>query len=311
MSESHSNGSGSYRIKLSKSDNWMPWKQRMLAILRNQGLEKYIEKTAELPKPRQPEEPMTEEMEAINKWKEGDAKARTRLELSIRDSEMIHFSGAVMAHDMWNQLSLVKESWGHLGVLAMCQALYQATAKEGFDMVEHISKLRGLQNKLHAMENLVTDEDFVMILITSIPEYWDNYTESFSGSSGNTPTVFSHILIAILLDEDQRRKAWSREGSMALLSKGKDKQGINKDKECSNCKKKGHTAADCWAKGGGKEGQGAKGRKKRNQALMMSATQPEILGKLLNMTGYSILTLPPTSVPYERHLPNFILLRKY
>ena len=51
-----------------------------------------------------------------------------------------------------------------------------------------------------------------------------------------------------------------------MLSKGKDKQGINKDKECYNCKKKGHIVADCWAKGGGKEGQGLKGRKKRNHA---------------------------------------------
>ena len=73
-------------------------------------------------------------------------------------------------------------------------------------MVEHISKLRGLQNELHAMENLVTDEDFVMILIMSLPESWDNYMGSFLGSSGNKPTVVSHELIAILLDEDHRRK---------------------------------------------------------------------------------------------------------
>ena len=48
-------------------------------------------------------------------------------------------------------------------------------------MVEHISMLRGLQNDLHAMDNLVSDEDFVMILITSLPESWDNYTGSFFG----------------------------------------------------------------------------------------------------------------------------------
>ena len=44
-------------------------------------------------------------------------------------------------------------------MLATHWALYRATAKEGFDMVEHISKLRGLQNQLHAIENSVTDED--------------------------------------------------------------------------------------------------------------------------------------------------------
>ena len=198
MSESHSNGSVSYRIELLKSDNWMPWKRRMLAILRDQGLKKYVEKTAASPTPRKLAEPTTEETVAIDKWKEGDAKACTRIELSIRDSKIIHLSGTVTACDTWNQLSLVKESQGHLGVLAMHWALYRATAEEGFDMVEHISKLRGL----HAMENLVTDEDFVMILIISLPESWDNYTGSFLGSSGNKPTVISHKLVAILLDED-------------------------------------------------------------------------------------------------------------
>ena len=81
-------------------------------------------------------------------------------------------------------------------MLATHWALYWATAKEGFDMVER------LQNELHVMENLVTDEDFIMILITSLPGSWDNYTGSFLGSSGNKPTVISHKLITILLDED-------------------------------------------------------------------------------------------------------------
>lgn len=32
----------------------------------------------------------------------------------------------------------------------------------------------------------------------------------------------------------------------------------NRDIECFNCHKKGHKKPDCWAKGGGKEGQGPK-----------------------------------------------------
>ena len=50
---------------------------------------------------------------------------------------------------------------------------------------------------------------------------------------------------------------------------GKDRGG-NKDKDCYNCNKKGHIKSECWAKGGGKEGQGPKERKgtgkKKNQA---------------------------------------------
>jgi hypothetical protein len=40
------------------------------------------------------------------------------------------------------------------------------------------------------------------------------------------------------------------------------------DKERYNCGKKGHMKKDCWAKGGGKEGKGPKGRSRgrTNQA---------------------------------------------
>ena len=88
----------------------------MLAILRDQGLEKHIEKTAEQLKLMVPGEPTKEEMEAMDRWKEGDIKAHTRIELSVGNSEMIHLSGAVAVRDMWSQLSMVKEVRGRLGV---------------------------------------------------------------------------------------------------------------------------------------------------------------------------------------------------
>ena len=70
-------------------------------------------------------------------------------------------------------------------------------------MVEHVSKLWKLQEELHIMSNLVLDEDFVMILITSLLELWDNYTSSYLESSGNKLELKSHELITILLEEDR------------------------------------------------------------------------------------------------------------
>ena len=98
---------------------------------------------------------------------------------------------------------MVKESKGRLGVLATRRALYRATAEESFNMVEHISNLWKLQEELHTMNNLVSDEDFLMILITSLLESWDNYTSSYLGSSGNKPDLKSHELVSILLEEDR------------------------------------------------------------------------------------------------------------
>ena len=117
----------------------------MLAVLQDLNLEKYINKANTAPVPARRDQPTKDETEALDKWKEGDAKARTRIELSVGDSEMIHLSGASTAKEMWSQLSMVKESKGRLGVLAMRRALYRATAEEGFDMVAHVSKLRSIE----------------------------------------------------------------------------------------------------------------------------------------------------------------------
>jgi hypothetical protein len=102
------------------------------------------------------------------------------------------------------------------------------------------------------------------------------------------PTIRSHELITVLLEEDRRRKGWIGESAgMALHAHGKDK-GTNKDKECYNCNKKGHIKPECWAKGGGKEGQGPKERKgsgKKNQV-----NQAQEVNSNLNDMAYMVTT---------------------
>ena len=61
--------------------------------------------------------PMSQETSAAEEWKNGEAKARTRIELSIGDAEMIHLTSANTAKQMWDQLVMVKEPKGHLGML--------------------------------------------------------------------------------------------------------------------------------------------------------------------------------------------------
>ena len=90
----------------------------MLAVLQDLGLEKYIAADAKLPEPADISKLTAAKIEAQKKWHEGDTKACTRIELAISDAEMIHISGATTAREMWNQLSLVKESKGRLGILA-------------------------------------------------------------------------------------------------------------------------------------------------------------------------------------------------
>jgi gag-polypeptide of LTR copia-type len=159
-------------MEMLKGNNWLPWKRRMLAVLRDLDLEQYI-KVGSIPKaPLDPSNPTKEEIEAKVKWQKGNAKTRTRIELSISDSEMIHISGAKTASEMWKQLTQVKESKGKLGILAIRRYLYRTTAEEGIGIIEYVAKLRKLQEELHLMRSVVGDEDFTMVLLSSLPESW-------------------------------------------------------------------------------------------------------------------------------------------
>ena len=61
----------------------------------------------------------------------------------------------------------------------------------------------------------------------------------------------------------------NNEAFMAATPQNKKKHDI----ECHNCHKKGHTKAECWAKGGSKEGQGPRrGSTARGSTARGSAT---------------------------------------
>jgi hypothetical protein len=84
-------------MEVLKATNWMLWKQRMLVVLWDLGLEKYIAADAKLPESANRSKPTAEELEAQRKWCKGDTKACTQIELVISDAKMIHISGATTA----------------------------------------------------------------------------------------------------------------------------------------------------------------------------------------------------------------------
>jgi hypothetical protein len=61
----------------------------------------------------------------------------------------------------------------------------------------------------------------------------------------------------------------------AMIAAYVKKMEQNQKKQCHNCKKTGHTKENCWNKGGGKEGQGLRDRKKKDQAKANAASTEE------------------------------------
>ena len=82
-----------------------------------------------------------------------------------------------------------------------------------------------------------------------------------------------------------------------LTGKKKSKNKKKSDKECGNCKRKGHVNQDCYAKGGGKEGQPPWQNKGKQKEMATVATTEDAEDKLFAFTCTSdfvnIATISP------------------
>ena len=81
------------------------------------------------------------------------------------------------------------------------------------------------------------------------------------------------------LDQALAAHAKRKGKGKATRVKGDEKAlNANSNVVCHNCKKKGHKKADCWAKGGGKEGQGPKqktGKGKKSEMAIIAAVDDD------------------------------------
>ena len=124
---------------------------------------------------------------------------------------------------------------------------------------------------LAAIGGSISDEDFTAMILGSPPVLYDTYLSTITATVSVTNTaVDQEALMVSIIDEYDWRTVKSNKnkknnknaafyaGNLSKSSK-KGHRGSKKNIESFNCKKQGHVKADCWAKGGRKEGQEPKG----------------------------------------------------
>jgi hypothetical protein len=67
-----------------------------------------------------------------------------------------------------------------------------------------MTTLQQLQEQLHLMGSLVSDDEFIILLITSFQESWDQFTMVYLGANRNNTAITSHELVVIITEENRR-----------------------------------------------------------------------------------------------------------
>jgi LTR polyprotein gag-polypeptide-like protein/Pol polyprotein len=163
--------------------------------------------------------------------------------------------------DLWDTLKALFEGKSRTLLIDLGRKLQNTCYSDNEDVHAHLKKLADLHERLSTFGRTVDDNEYVSVLIGSLSTSYDTTINTLTTSCDVTNTdITPTAIIQIATNEYEKH----------LLCKGKGKtqdeaftakeQHKNKCKnvECFNCHRKGHYKSKCWAKGGGKEGEGPK-----------------------------------------------------
>lgn len=140
----------------------------------------------------------------------------------------------------------------------------------------HLDVLDQMRKELAEMGDIVTDEYHGSRMLRGLPESWNDFTDSVRANTTKPEEVRSRLIAQELVKEARSLTiSGNYSTTMALLghrfgqkstppttppaTSNTTPKSNKTDKSslvCENCKKRYHTKENCWAKGGGKEGQG-------------------------------------------------------
>src|SRR5260370_24023861 len=129
--------------------------------------------------------------------------------------------------------------------------------------MDQIAKLCRIMSDCQPCGELISDWTFATIITKSLPSSWDLWVSTFWASqtiADKDQIQSSNVISRIFEEEQQRRIHKEQQDEVANLAQAhnRGKRTLPKSDSitCNNCKKPGHSAAQCYAKGGGSEGQG-------------------------------------------------------
>ena len=269
--------------------NWVDYKTKLMIAMGSRGLMGHIEGQALRPSPymvvndvamlADGKTPATEEQIETREKRIEDFDMREYLarhviinSVSMRLAQKI--GQLTSSKDMWGAVKADSEGRSTLYQIDMQRWLQELRCAKGGDAKAHLTEMAKLRGELAAMGSEVKDADFTVMVIGSLPPSYRPLLSSITGAAKVTKIDLNpNDVVQAILDEYEHRTiqehATKGDAAMFVKPNGKPKGRNSKPKkdrdvECFNCKKKGHTRNECWRTGGGAEGQGPHQRKKNS-----------------------------------------------
>ena len=168
-------------------------------------------------------------------------------------TQMVHISQSCMAHDSWTNLEVVHDAKSHQTTIGIIQNLYHTSAEEGDNISDHLNKLKRYWEQINLMADddfRVSDNQFKVLISSSLPPTWDTFTEGYVGCHRDVPEtdqkklMSSQQFIGIIKEEATQCDTHRAESSHQTIS-SQDQSTSGKQKYCIICKRNNHNTMEC------------------------------------------------------------------
>ena len=295
----------------SDGENWLTYHKRVLNAATARGLRRHLVGTALKPSPiveragkfyltADDKAPLSEEAlekheTSIDSWEQKEAQVRELIYNTVDNASFLQIKGERTAADLWKKLTSIHGNKGAQFEEYLLGKLQTARYAENEDMRTHLTTMNTLRERLSEIGSPISDVQFNAYIRTSLSltTRYQPLLMTLSTTARQTRSALtSDDLIWHLVEEASTIKleASVNKSHAALAAahgkfnkgqsengKGKDKKGKGKKSglKCSNCKLKGHTDDNCFAKGGGKEHEAPDWWKQKQEAKAKETKKSE------------------------------------
>ena len=160
--------------------NYNTWKQRMLAIFQYRCLANIV-----LGKDTRP----TIAGKDKDKFDGQDREAVMLLKLSMIDEMLLEVQTGKDFAAIWKHLKDLHET-SDKGFAFMKNMLFSIMMSEGASLLEHLLKIKDIQEQLEAIGRKMEEEDMVVIMLKSLPQAYEHFIETLNITATNVDLMF-------------------------------------------------------------------------------------------------------------------------
>ena len=225
-------------------ENYDEWESSMLFHLRSKLLSRTLTE-------RRPTD-----VAAIAEWDKVDIQALGKIGERVSPKFHEYIRSASTAKEAWEEIRKIAQLNATNMMIRARRELSTTKMAEGDDLYTHLSSMERCRRILKGTNAPVVDTEMIIRVMDSLPSSWATYLQGLR-TQKDLMTKYEEFRNELLAEATYRKGATSSGDGQDL---GVALQAKKFNGTCNNCKKPGHKRADCWAKGGGKEGQGPRSR---------------------------------------------------